>query len=151
MKKIFAIALVLTLVLSLLTACGGNRGGNGGGGPIDASGENPGGSSQPAAQPGAEDVKLSLDKPSYAAGGKITVAVSGVTEQMVNDRAFVSIYKAGAGHDEYGQFEYLQVGSGILLLDAPEEHGSYEMRLYSEDFEYRDETLIAKAPFTVGS
>jgi len=161
MKKLFAITLVLVLALSLLTACGGGRGnGNGGnptsangnnaGGQSNAPGENPGGASQPAAQSGTENVKLSLDKETYAAGEKITIAVSGVTEQMVNDRAFVSIYKAGAAHDEYGQFDYLPLGAGILLLDAPEEHGAYEMRIYSEDFEYRDETLVAKVPFTIG-
>ena len=36
---------------------------------------------------------LSLDKTTYAAGEKITVTATGISEQMIKDEAWVSIYK----------------------------------------------------------
>lgn len=92
---------------------------------------------------------ISLDKSIYTPNEEMTVTVSGITQQMVEDEAYVSIYKAGSSHDAYMSWSYLEEGSSQLTFEAPAEPGSYEMRLYNKDHEYTDETFVMSVPFTV--
>lgn len=98
----------------------------------------------------ASGATISLNKTVYAAGERIVVNVSGITQQMVDDEAFVSIYKAGATHNEWGEYFYVEVGESQGELRAPDEKGSYEMRLYRKDHEYTDDTFVMKVAFQVG-
>ncbi|NLO38155.1 MAG: S-layer homology domain-containing protein [Ruminiclostridium sp.] len=93
---------------------------------------------------------ISLEKVFYAPNEEITVTVSGITQQMVDDEAYVSVYQKGAEHSEYMNWTYLEVGTGKVVLEAPSELGSYEMRLYSKDHEYTDEVFVMSVPFQVG-
>ena len=47
----------------------------------------------------AKDGTISIDKTAYTAMNPITVTVSGITEQMVTSKAFISIYEKDAAHD----------------------------------------------------
>ncbi len=89
------------------------------------------------------------DKTNYEEGETIFVTVVGITEQMESDGSFIAIYKTGAPHEEYGAWEYVPAGDSQLELTAPE-YGTYEIRLYSKDGEYTDDTYVTKAAFSVG-
>ncbi|MBP7175133.1 MAG: S-layer homology domain-containing protein [Thermoclostridium sp.] len=93
---------------------------------------------------------ISLDKDAYSPNEKITITVEGITQQMVDDEAYVSVYKKGAGHDEYMNWDRPDVGTTELVLDAPSDPGSYEMRLYSADHQYTDDVFVMSVPFQVG-
>ena len=95
---------------------------------------------------------LSLNKTSYAAGEKITVTVTGITEQMIKDEAWVSIFKAGSAHNAWGEYHKPQAATDTLTFTAPSESGSYEMRLYSKDHlsDY-GQVFVTQVSFTVGN
>lgn len=97
----------------------------------------------------AADSTVSLDKANYSPNEKILVTVKGITQQMVDDEAYVSIYKTGAGHDQYMDWQRPDTGDSELEFEAPPEPGSYEMRLYNKDHEYTDETFVMSVPFKV--
>ncbi len=99
----------------------------------------------------AADHYLSLDKSNYNAGETITVKTSNITAQMEQDEAFVSIYKAGAPHNEWGDYDHPKAGTDTLTFTAPLKNGSYEMRLYSADHlsDYAP-AFVTSVPFTVG-
>jgi hypothetical protein len=94
-------------------------------------------------------VTVTLPKSAYRRGEPIQVAVSGVTRQMTADNAYVSIYRAGAPHSEYGEYAYLTQSECNCSLKAPKQSGQYEMRVYRKDMEYTDESLMASAAFIV--
>jgi len=98
---------------------------------------------------------LSLNKTNYAAGETISATVSGITEQMIKDYAFVSVYNAGAGHGEWNEYKYPQSETDTLTFTAPSTNGSYEMRLYRADPGGRnapafEAVFVMSVPFTVG-
>lgn len=103
----------------------------------------------PAAAFAAGSGSLSLDRTTYMPGEDIIVTYSGITQQMVDDEAYVSIYKAGAKHSEYMNWDRPEIGSGQLKLEAPAMLGSYEMRLYNEDHKFTDDTFVMSVSFTV--
>lgn len=92
---------------------------------------------------------ISLDKNVYLPNESIVVSASGITQEMKNADAWVGIYKAGAAHNKWGLYKYLEEGNSQVELKAPEELGSYEMRFYSKNKVYTDETLVVRIPFTV--
>jgi len=94
---------------------------------------------------------ISLSKHLYAGGEKIIVTTSGITAQMVSERAFVAIYKQGAAHSNWGDYDYPKFGADQVDLKAPDEYGFYEIRLYKKDGEYTDETFVTKIAFAVGN
>jgi len=97
----------------------------------------------------AKQGTIALDKVAYTAFDPITVSVSGITAQMVTAKAFVSIYEKGARHDSFGEYHYVTEGSGSVKLSAPNKNGDFEMRLYSTDHSYTDDTFVMSVPFTV--
>ena len=97
----------------------------------------------------AGDGTVSLDKTIYKPGEKIIVTYSGITPQMVEAEAYISVYKKGAAHDEYMNWDRPEAGSGQLTLEAPPQLGSYEMRLYNEDHKFTADTFVMSVPFTV--
>ncbi|NLT58042.1 MAG: S-layer homology domain-containing protein [Clostridiales bacterium] len=92
---------------------------------------------------------ISLEKSEYLALQRIPVAVDGITPEMEQSGAFVSIYKKGAGHEEYGAYQYVTAGSSVVELTAPNLNGEFEMRLYGIDHNYSDESFVASLPFTL--
>jgi len=98
--------------------------------------------------PPAANATVSLGK-MYAPGEAIVVATNGITKRMVQDKAFVAIYKAGAVHGEPGAYAYPQEGDGQVQLAAPREAGAYEIRLYRKDGEYTSASFMSKVPFSV--
>jgi hypothetical protein len=99
----------------------------------------------------AAGAAISLNKTVYAPGERIVINVSGITQQMVDDEAFVSIYKAGAAHSAWGSYFYVKAGESQGELKAPDANGSYEMRLYRKNREYTDATFVTKVAFKVGN
>jgi len=93
--------------------------------------------------------ELSLDKAAYTAGETIAVTVKGISMKMIKEKAFVSIYKAGAKHDDYGSYQYPKEKESTLTFSAPNEGGDYEFRLFRQDGQYDDSTLVTKESFAV--
>jgi len=93
---------------------------------------------------------LSTDKTTYTVGETITVTVNGVTQEMVDDTAYVAIYEVGADHWGEGQTRYPKVGTNTLTLTAPAFIGMYEIRFYNAVvFSDRGSALVATIPFSV--
>ena len=97
----------------------------------------------------AKDGAISLDKGAYTALERITVSVSGITEQMVTAQAFVGIYEKGAEHGSTGWFCWVKAGDSTEYLSVPNKNGEFEMRLYNMANLYNDETFVMSVPFTV--
>jgi len=94
---------------------------------------------------------IQMEKENFAPEEQIAVTVSGITEQMEEDSAFVSIYKKGAAHDNWGEYHYPEQGTSKLWFTAPGESGDYEMRLYRRDSSpYDAENFVTSVSFTVG-
>jgi len=98
----------------------------------------------------AKDGMISIDKTAYTALAPITVTVSGITQQMVTAKAFAGIYEKGAKHggDQHG-YIYVEAGSSIGTLFAPNKNGDFEVRLYNTKDLYNDDTFVMSVPFTV--
>ncbi|MCL2756481.1 MAG: zinc ribbon domain-containing protein [Coriobacteriia bacterium] len=92
---------------------------------------------------------LKLDKESYMSGAEMSLSVSGITVMMQNERAFVAVYVAGAGHSDWGVYQYPGLGNSTMTFEAPFDGGDYEMRLYRRDGQYDDTTFVTKAVFKV--
>ena len=99
----------------------------------------------------AKDGKIELNKTAYTALEPIVVSYSGITEKMVNGKAFVRISEKGAGATSYGN-GIVSLGSGTLTINAPNQNGEFEMRLYSVDdgnWNATDEFFVMSVAFTV--
>lgn len=97
----------------------------------------------------AAGAAISLDKAVYLPGEEIIITVRGVTQQMKEKEAYISIYRAGAPHTDYMSWKRPETGDSQLRLNAPPELGAYEMRLYREDHKYTDDAFVMSIPFTV--
>jgi hypothetical protein len=93
---------------------------------------------------------ITLDKPVYAPGAVITVTTSEIAQELINDRAWIAIYDAGAEHNAWQAWQYISYGNSVVIFNAPMADGAYEVRLYSSGTQYDDETLLMSVPFTVG-
>jgi hypothetical protein len=164
MKTIRIIAIALTLVMMLsAAACDSNT-------PAPTSSEPPA-SSAPAPQAPAQQqtatpestqqgtstsgsakgVELSLDDTVYMPNQPIEVTLKGVSDEMIAAEAYVSIYPAGGGHEDYMEYEYPQIDWEIFIFDAPANVGDYEMRFYEDGVDYNDSTLLITIPFKVSA
>ena len=76
---------------------------------------------------------LKTDEAAYRPGQYAEVSYSGVTEQDVENKAWIGIAKVGASANEYLDWEYVAEGSGSVWLAVPGEAGSYEVRYYREN------------------
>ena len=97
----------------------------------------------------AKQGKISLEKNTYLAEQIIPVTVSEITQEMEKADAYVAIFKKGAAHDEYGAYKYVRAGNSVVELEAPNLNGEFEMRLYSIDHNYTDESFVMSVPFTL--
>lgn len=61
----------------------------------------------PAAIVVAAGPTISLEKTAYRPNEIVKVFVTGITEQMVSDQAWIGLYQAGAAHTEYINYNYL--------------------------------------------
>lgn len=93
--------------------------------------------------------KISLEKSAYQARQLISVTVTDITAEMEVAGAFVSIYKKGAKHDEWGTYQFVKAGNSVVELTAPNLNGEFEMRLYSINHNYTDESFVMSIPFTL--
>lgn len=92
---------------------------------------------------------IAVEKSNYAPDEEITVKVNDVPRKMIDDGAFVGIYRSGAGGDEYISSEYIDDEAEVKLR-APSEGGEYEVRGYTNGSVCTDSTLAASARFSVG-
>jgi len=93
---------------------------------------------------------IKLDKAAYTPNENMVVIVEGVSKAQMDSSAFVSIYKKGARHDQYGVYAYIRdLIANKWEVAAPYETGEYEMRVYAADHAYTDEALLVSVPFTV--
>jgi predicted small secreted protein len=157
MKKIIAIALVVVLALSLLTACGGNSntpsgGGNSTNSPSNSStpsgngGDNSGGNTDKPS-----GASITPDKTNYALGETIKITLNDVTQEMLDKHAVVCIFKAEAAYDQSLAYSPIEkIGSSTIEISARQEEGNYELRLFNTSAR-NEETLIQMVPITVGN
>jgi uncharacterized membrane protein YgcG len=96
-----------------------------------------------------EDPTITLDKTAYDAGEPITVAVTGITQEMRDAKAFVATYNADAPLSAWRNYKYPNAGSDTLTFNAPFDNGDYEMRLFSFDDDGSEASFIMKVAFTV--
>jgi len=128
MKKRIALALVMILTLSLLTACGGGSTQN----PQPTTAQKP--ETKPAPEQKPEEVKISVKGAEFPAGGAVEVTVTGVTEKMVADKCWISIYLVGASERNWHDIVHIEkTGTVTLTLEAPEKSGTYEVRLIPQE------------------
>lgn len=122
MKRAMALALALILTLALL----------------------------PAAIAAAAGPALALEKTVYRPNESVKVFVTGITEQMVSEGAWLGLFKAGTGHQDYMNYTYPDADPYEASFNAPTEPGPYEIRLFAkDDGGYSESDLIAKVVFTV--
>jgi hypothetical protein len=91
---------------------------------------------------------ITLDKTAYTAMEWITVSNSGITQTMLNSDAGVGLYRKGAKHDEGMGYHRFTSESGTTRINAPNENGAFEMRLYGS-IVCNDDTFVMSVPFTV--
>lgn len=103
---------------------------------------------------GKANENFAPDKTAYEANDVMRVTVKGITQEMVDNGAFIGIYAAGAKNADYWGYDYVyEVGSSVMEIVAPGEDGSYELRLFSvdsSDEEVLKGALVYKASFAVG-
>jgi|GEM_PF-3101697 len=114
-----------------------------------------GGGSPASLLGGIGKASFTADKTNYAPGGAIRVSVKGVTQEMLDNGAFVGIYGAGAANnDSIDSANFDQTGSSTVTITAPEEDGNYELRMfkvYSGEASELTSALLNTVSFTVGS
>ena len=172
MKKILTLALILTLTLSLLTACGGGKNTSSDGNSI-ASGESStpegnGNSSTPSASgdnnstpDGNESLPtsnewFSLEKTNFEPGEEIVITTKDITAQMVNkpradypgqtEGPLIGLCKAGAESSGSIYYDFVKEGTNKIFRRAPSEKGEYEFRMYY----FWEKTVISTLKITVG-
>jgi hypothetical protein len=99
----------------------------------------------------AKQGQISLDKAAYTALEPIVVSYSGITQEMANAKAFVRIHERNTGTTSYGG-GHVDLGSGTITLNAPNQNGEFEVRLYSVDdgnWNATAEYLVMSVPFTL--
>jgi hypothetical protein len=92
---------------------------------------------------------LTIQKSIFRINETIIVSTGGITQEMYDNNSFVAIYSSGAAHSDYMQYEYPQAGSDSLYFSAPFWTGAFEMRLYSMDHVYTDDTFVTSVNFLV--
>ena len=94
--------------------------------------------------------KIELEKDAYPAGAIIKVKASDIPEEYVKSKAFSAIYRIGAAHHEYGDYEYVNAGESTFEIKAPNLNGKFEMRLYSSDrANASNASYVMSVPFTL--
>jgi len=74
-------------------------------------------------------VTLGIPKTQYAEGERVWVTVTGITQEMINNRSWVGVYTVGGAASAYWKWAYVKtVGTEIIPLDLPRELGTYEIR-----------------------
>lgn len=154
--------LIIIIILLLIVAIGvvvyiiNGSGLFGGRNNSQSSGDATGGISNTTSSSGNNDnygnnELFTPDKTKYEPSATIRIAVKDVTQTMLDNRAFIGIYKVGAANEDYMTYVYFEnTGSSTVELTAPEEEGYYELRMYGEDFNY-DSTHLQTVLFTVGN
>jgi hypothetical protein len=79
----------------------------------------------------------------------MTINIFGVTQQMVDDRAWISVYEKGGDHSRWGNWVLVEHGDTTANLVAPRIPGEFEIRLYPHYTTYNAENLAATVAFTV--
>ena len=144
MRKIFATALVLVLAVSLLTACGGNNNGN-------PTGETNAPASTNGGSPNQGDASFTPDKISYAPGDTIRITVMGMTQEMLDNRAWISLSKPGEPQDAFeGCIILEETGTFTVEMTASGDDGNYELRMF-RDNSGDASALIYMVPIAIAS
>ncbi|GHV44241.1 hypothetical protein FACS1894204_01030 [Synergistales bacterium] len=97
------------------------------------------------------NVGMSIDKKAYMMGAPVTVSVTGVTQEMVDLSAHVTIAEAGAEiGDQFNAWRLSRDGDNNFKFDAPKRRGNFELNLFTRTSPWRTESLMLKIPFSVG-
>jgi len=98
---------------------------------------------------------LKLNKSVFLPGEKIAVTVTGDIAQVLDgtwNGAWIGIYKTGAAHDEYSEYQYVgyyeNESAEQKFFTAPDEAGSYEICLFHDNGSAA-EGFITAVSFTV--
>jgi len=98
------------------------------------------------------DPQITIDKSSYAVGENISITITGITQDMVDDDGWIAVFHAGAPHTSWDDLEiwtYLtNTGTMFLDLDWLTIPGDYELRLFRNEDE-DDASFIMSVLFTL--
>jgi len=149
---IFAVVIVAAVVAAGVFTNGfGLLGGGNGNNSGDPTGSNSNPTSTNSGSENQDNKPFTPDKTKYAPGDTIRVTVKNVTQDMVDNGACIGIYKAGAGNDDYIDFAFVSnTGSSTVELNAPDEDGNYELRLFKSD-NREASNIIHTTSITVGN
>jgi len=139
-SKIFILAFTLVMPL-FLTACA-----------IGISSNKTHESVQMELSASMRGITIAIDKLVYSPDESIVVMVSGITQEMIDAKAFLaifeSVYDTAITYDMRQEYQYLSSDSDILTFTAPNVNGCYEMRLYIKE-DYAVDALFVTMVFTV--
>jgi len=91
------------------------------------------------------------EKQIYTTGESIQVAITGITQQMLDEGVYLALYHERAnGFRAVGQRQELSLtGTERIKLDLPQNAGFFEFRLAHSRGTGAGETVLLKAPFIV--
>ncbi|MDR3321601.1 MAG: toll/interleukin-1 receptor domain-containing protein [Synergistaceae bacterium] len=90
-----------------------------------------------------------LVKSRFAPQESFMVNVNGVTKFMQEDAAFVGIYKEDAAPDTFIVYQPISEMSEQVQFNAPNETGKYEIRGYTNNYVFAEQTMTLRIPFEV--
>jgi len=97
-------------------------------------------------------ISIAMNKLVFLPGESIVVMASGITQEMIEAKAFFAIFSAtfdtAITYDMREEYQYLLSNSNTLTFTAPNVNGRYEMRLYTKE-DYAEDALFAAMVFTV--
>jgi len=98
-----------------------------------------------------DNSRFTLDNANYFIGGNIRISVEDITQEMIDNGAWIGTFKAGAGNeDDYTWAFFENTGSYTVELGVPDEIGNFELRFFKNGTK-EAASLIYKIPFTVGN
>jgi hypothetical protein len=153
--KIAALALALMMVLAACNGAAPTDNTSANNTPTDVSSSLSGENTSMATateSPEPVELKMTLGKPEFNPGERITVTVTGITEEMENADAFIALYDADAPHGDWKERRYLGAGSAspdTFTFNALGMVGDYEIRLFGSDDGDSDASLVLAAAFAV--
>ncbi|MDR3076298.1 MAG: hypothetical protein LBU26_03265 [Synergistaceae bacterium] len=98
-------------------------------------------------------VSVTPDKETYKQGMPITVAVDGISPEMAEHEATLTLAETGLT-EVYEWISYKTIpaaGMNKISFDAPKANGNYEFRLYPRNSHWTSKTLMNTARFSVSN
>ena len=104
----------------------------------------------PTQIPSGPPPTFKLDKKSYAPKDSVVITFASPVPSTSNSRAWITIVEAGKASTDYGAWTYIDDGATTAKLAAPEQSGSYEVRLHT-DYPTKSTNVRQTVPVTIAA